>query len=192
MHPFHHFRRFAFGHPHGGRHGGGPFGGHEGGPGGRHGGGRRRVFNANELRLILLKLIEDQPRHGYDLIREIETRSSGAYAPSPGVVYPAMSLMIDMGLARGQETDDARRQLAITDAGRAFLAEHAEDVAALQSRLQALAEVGQRTDSGPVRRAMHNLKAVLQDRLSQPDVDREKLLKAAALIDEAASQIERL
>ncbi|NWM55099.1 PadR family transcriptional regulator, partial [Escherichia coli] len=51
-------------------------------------GGRRRMFDGTELRLILLKLIEEQPRHGYDLIREIEERSGGAYAPSPGVVYP--------------------------------------------------------------------------------------------------------
>ncbi|MFX5622468.1 PadR family transcriptional regulator, partial [Acinetobacter baumannii] len=56
------------------------------GPGGR--GGRRRMFDGSELRLILLKLIADTPRHGYDLIREIESLTGGAYAPSPGVVYP--------------------------------------------------------------------------------------------------------
>ncbi|WP_447514071.1 PadR family transcriptional regulator, partial [Clostridioides difficile] len=56
------------------------------------------MFDGTELRLILLKLIEEQPRHGYDLIREIEERSGGAYAPSPGVVYPTLTMLDDMGL----------------------------------------------------------------------------------------------
>ena len=60
-------------------------------------GGRRRVFDANELRLVLLKLIADQPRHGYDLIRAIEDLTGGSYAPSPGVVYPALSILQDLG-----------------------------------------------------------------------------------------------
>ncbi len=69
-----------------------------GGGGGRGRGGRRRMFDAGELRLVLLKLIADQPRHGYDLIRAIEELTHGAYAPSPGVVYPTLTMLQDMGL----------------------------------------------------------------------------------------------
>ena len=59
------------------------------------GGGRRRMFDGGELRLVLLKLIQDEPRHGYDLIKEIEELTGGAYAPSPGVVYPTLSMLAD-------------------------------------------------------------------------------------------------
>src|SRR5690606_25340682 len=91
-----------FGMGYGAWTGGQHFGGHgrhehgRAGMGGR--GGRRRLFDGGELRLVLLKLIGDQPRHGYDLIREIEDKTGGAYAPSPGVIYPTLTLLADMGL----------------------------------------------------------------------------------------------
>ena len=59
--------------------------------------GRRRVFDSGELQLVLLKLIADQPRHGYELIRAIEELTGGAYVPSPGVIYPTLTLLQDMG-----------------------------------------------------------------------------------------------
>ncbi|SMD11248.1 PadR family transcriptional regulator [Rhizobium sp. RU36D] len=167
------------------------FGGRGMAPRGR-GGERRRVFEGGELRLVLLKLIEEQPRHGYDLIREIENLSGGAYAPSPGVVYPTMTLLIDMGLADEQATDGARKLLGITEAGRTHLAERADEVATAMSRLAALAKISERTDAAPVRRAMDNLKAALQDRLSQANTTRDIQLEVARLIDEAAQKIERL
>ncbi|WP_159952924.1 PadR family transcriptional regulator [Rhizobium sp. 18065] len=176
---------------HGMRHGG-PFGGRpEGGPRGR-GGERRRMFESGELRLVLLKLIEEQPRHGYDLIREIETLSGGAYAPSPGVVYPTMTLLLDMGLADEQASEGPRKLLGITEAGRQHLAERADEVATAMARLTALAKVTERTDAAPVRRAMHNLRAALQDRLALDGVTRETQLEVARILDEAASKIERL
>ena len=72
----------------------------EGGSGGRHGPRRRgRMFEAGELQLLLLFLIADKgkERHGYDLIRSIEEVTGGAYAPSPGIVYPTLTLLQDMG-----------------------------------------------------------------------------------------------
>lgn len=153
---------------------------------------RRRVFDAGELRLVLLKLIAEQPRHGYDLIKEIESRSGGAYAPSPGVVYPTMTLLLDMGFAEEQAGSGARKLLAITDAGRAHLVEQAAAVDTALARLTALAEATERTDPAPVRRALFNLHAVLHNRLSPAGVEKATLLQVAALIDEAASKIERL
>ncbi|WP_147179231.1 MULTISPECIES: PadR family transcriptional regulator [Alphaproteobacteria] len=164
----------------------GPHRGHGRGP------GRRRMFEGGELRLVLLKLIEEQPRHGYDLIREIENRSGGAYAPSPGVVYPTMTLLLDMGLAEEQASEGPRKLLAITQSGREHLADRADEVATAMARLAALAKVSSSTDAAPVRRAMQNLKAALQDRLSQDGVTREVQLEVARLIDEAAGKIERL
>jgi DNA-binding PadR family transcriptional regulator len=161
---------------------------HEGGRGGGRG---RRMFDGSELRLVLLKLIEEQPRHGYDLIREIEERSGGAYAPSPGVIYPTLTMLDDMGLVESK-AEGARKAFAITEAGSAELAEKADEVAALFERLAALGEHHARTSGGPIRRAMGNLRAVLQERLGGSEVDADTLHAVADILDEAARKIERL
>jgi DNA-binding PadR family transcriptional regulator len=166
--------------------------------GGRHGhdddarGPRRRMFDSGELRLVLLKLIADEPRHGYDLIRQIEELTGGAYAPSPGVIYPTLTLLGDMGQIEAQESDGAKKLFAITADGQAELDANADAVEKLIARLTAFGEERQRTDSASVRRAMGNLRQVLMDRLGHRDVDQDTLHAVVALIDEAAQKIERL
>lgn len=152
----------------------------------------RRVFDGGELRLVLLKLIADQARHGYDLIREIETLTGGAYAPSPGIVYPTLTLLDEMDLIAEQQSDGAKKQFAATDAGRQHLAERAEEVDALIARLTEMGEARTRSDSASVRRAMGNLRSVLVHTLGRGDVPTDKLHAIVALIDEAAQKIERL
>ena len=168
----------------------GGWGGDEWGGGGR-GRGRRRMFDAGELRLVLLKLIADQPRHGYDLIREIEELTGGAYAPSPGVVYPTITLLADMGLIEEQVTEGAKKLFAVTTAGTAHLDENKEQVEALFARLAQVGAERERTDVAPVRRAMHNLRSVLQHRLMHEDIG-DTQHEIAALLDEVAQKIERL
>lgn len=155
-------------------------------------GGRRRMFDNGELRLVLLKLVSDQPRHGYDLIREIEALSGGAYAPSPGVVYPTLTLLQDMGLIGEAPADGARKLFDITEAGTAHLAEQADAVEAAMAKLAAMSERSERTDGMQVRRALGNLRESVQIRLSHDDVSAETLHAVTALIDEAAQKIERL
>jgi DNA-binding PadR family transcriptional regulator len=167
--------------------------GRHGGRGQRgEGGGRKRVFDGGELRLVLLKLIADQPRHGYDLIREIEALSGGTYAPSPGVVYPTLTLLQDMGLIDDAPADGARKLFAINETGTAHLAEQAEAVTSAMAKLAAMNARSERTDGMQVRRAMGNLRETLQIRLAQDDVTVETLHAVTALIDEAAQKIERL
>ena len=119
------FRHFGQGRdPRGGSWKHGPFEvgrDYAGGEGGR-GGGRRRMFDSGELRLVLLKLIGDQPRHGYDLIRAIESLSGGAYAPSPGVIYPTLTLLADMGHIDETKGEGARKLFAITESAHAIAA----------------------------------------------------------------------
>ncbi len=187
----HHERRFGprkhgFGHGHRRRFGSGW--GEERGEG--H--GRRRIFDSGELRLVLLKLISDEPRHGYDLIRAIEDLTGGAYVPSPGVVYPALSMLQDLGHIEGTELENSRKAFAITQAGGADLAANAAKVDALFTRLADLAATRNQTDSAPVRRALDNLRAVLRHRLSGEGVRKETPHEVAAIIDEAAQRIERL
>jgi DNA-binding PadR family transcriptional regulator len=155
-------------------------------------GGRRRVFDSGELRLVLLKLIEEAPRHGYDLIREIEERTGGAYAPSPGVIYPTLTLLGDMGLIEETKSEGAKKQFAITEAGTAELAAKADEVTALLNRLAEMGKQRAKTDGAPIRRAMGNLRAVLQNRLVNDDVTANTLHDVAAILDEAAQKIERL
>lgn len=160
---------------------------------GERGRGRsRRRFDSGELRLVLLHLISDSPRHGYDLIREIEDRTGGAYAPSPGVIYPTLTLLEDMGLIGEQQSEGAKKLFAITEAGTAHLAEHAEQVKAVMERLDQIGEVRQRSDRSSVRRAMGNLRQVLVNRLSAGDADEDTVHRMVALIDEAAQKIEKL
>lgn len=160
--------------------------------GGGEGGGRRRVFDGSELRLLLLMLIEEQPRHGYDLIREIEARTGGAYAPSAGVVYPTLTLLADMGLIEEQASEGAKKLYAVTAAGRAHIEENAAMVAEIVRRITEIGAMREKTDGAPIRRAMGNLRTALQQRLSGDDSTADTLHKAAAILDEAAQKIERL
>ena len=181
------FRSHGFGR---GRDGEGRDGGGRGdGRGGPRG---RRMFDSGELRLVLLKLIADEPRHGYDLIRQVEELTGGAYAPSPGVVYPTLTLLDDMGLIEARQAEGAKKLFAVTDAGTAHLSEQAELVAALMARLSDVGAERARTDSASVRRAMGNLREVLIHRLRQDEVAKDTLHAIVALIDDAAQKIERL
>ena len=90
----------------------------------RHGagrGGNGRFFDYGELRHVVLALLEEQPRHGYDIIRAIDQRTGGAYCPSPGVIYPTLALLQDVGHVRAETADGARNRYQITPDGRALL-----------------------------------------------------------------------
>jgi DNA-binding PadR family transcriptional regulator len=160
--------------------------------GGEEDGRRRRMFDGGELKLVLLKLIEEAPRHGYDLIREIEERTGGAYAPSPGVVYPTLTLLSEMGLIEEQQAEGSKKMFAITNAGQAHLTEREEEVDALFARLADLGSMRARASGGPIRRAMRNLKSALGERLGREEVDSDVLHQVAAILDEAVQKIERL
>src|SRR3954447_16107929 len=109
--------------------------GWSGGRGSRRYPGRKRMFESGELRLVLLKLIADEPRHGYDLIRAIEELTGGEYAPSPGVVYPTLTLLQDMGLIEEAAVEGSRKPFQVTDDGRKQIEERAEEIEGLFERL---------------------------------------------------------
>jgi DNA-binding PadR family transcriptional regulator len=185
-------RGFAFGGP-----GGWPFGGDFGeefgfGGGGGRRGRRGRMFESGELRLVLLKLIADQPRHGYDLIRAVEELTHGSYAPSPGVIYPTLTMLQDMGLIQEAAADGARKAFAITPEGEAHLAERGEEVEALFARLDDAGEGKRRAGGRPIKRAVGNLLSALWHRVAAEDMSEERLHEIAAILDDAAQKIERL
>jgi DNA-binding PadR family transcriptional regulator len=189
--PHHHGGGAGFIHR---RHRGGwgtPFGGWGEENAGRRG-RSRRVFDSDELKLVLLKLVSEEPRHGYDLIRAIEELTGGAYSPSPGVVYPTLTLLSEMGHIREDQSEGSRKTYAITPDGQAFLDARKTEVTALMARLAELASERARFDGAPIKRAMMNLRAVLMHRLGQDEPKPELLHAVTAIIDDAAQRIERL
>jgi DNA-binding PadR family transcriptional regulator len=164
-----------------GRHGGQP------GRGGRRG---ARLFDYGELRLLVLALIADAPAHGYELIRTIEERFGGGYTPSPGVIYPTLSWLEDMGYA-SVERNGGRKSYVISEEGKAFLS---ENQAAADALFQRAGDEGQgrRGRSMQVMRAMHNLKTALRLRLASGSVDEAAIDAIAAAIDEAAQKIGKI
>ena len=161
--------------------------------GGRGRGRRaRRMFEGGELRLVLLKLIADEPRHGYDLIRAIEELTGGEYAPSPGVVYPTLTLLQDMGQVEEAAGEGARKPFQITDEGTAHLAEREDEVEALFERLSDLKPREEHSAGPAIGRAVRNLMTALRHRVSRDGLDDELLHEIAAILDEAAQRIERV
>ncbi|WP_041787162.1 PadR family transcriptional regulator [Rhodomicrobium vannielii] len=173
----HHDRRG--GSRHGGDH---PFGGRRG----RHG----RPLEQGDLRWLVLDLIGEQPRHGYEIIKAIEDAFNGAYTPSPGVIYPTLTLLEETGLIVG-ETQGAKKLYSLTDQGRAELAARVQEVTAVRGRLE---EARARFGANPAPemiRAMDNLRAAVQVRLSKGPLSPEAVQVITGALDRAASEIER-
>jgi len=164
-----------------------------GGPGGGRGGprGRRGMFKPGELRLVLLKLIADQPRHGYDLIQSIEEMTHGDYAPSPGVVYPTLTMLQDMGFIEEKAAEGTRKAFSVTAEGAAHLEERREEVEGLIERLTEHGERQRRAGGAPISRAVGNLLSALWHRVQREGVEEETLHQIAEILDEAARKVER-
>ena len=172
----------------GGR-GGGKFG-----FGGGHPGRRGKRFSGDELRLMVLGLLaEEAPQHGYQLIRAFADRSGDVYSPSPGVLYPLLSVLADMALVDEVAAEgSSRRRFALTDAGRAEAEARKDEIEASFQRLASLADTAGQADAAPVRRAMMNLRTAAIQRLTRDGADPETAFSIAAILDEAAQRIERL
>lgn len=184
-------------HHHGGRRfGRHPFGGMGmgRGMGGPRGEGREgrggRIIGHGDLRLVVLALIEEQPRHGYELIKALEERTGGAYRPSPGVIYPTLSLLEDEGLIRPSEPDAARKLYELTDEGRAELEKTRDVVSRLMDRI---GQAGEGADGVRPRilRARANLDFALKARLSRRPIAPEEIDRIIAILDDTAAAIEK-
>jgi DNA-binding PadR family transcriptional regulator len=161
---------------------------------GRHHGGHHRhtgrLFDYGELRLVVLSLIHEQPRHGYDLMRAIEERMGGSYSPSPGVIYPTLSWLEDSGYATTETESAGRKRYRITTEGEAFLAANRAAIDALFSRIGPPGGGRYRGVPTPVLRGMENLKLALRLRLKQGAFDDATVSKIAAALDAAAHAVE--
>jgi len=158
-------------------------------------GGRRhgKRFAGEELRLLVLARLAEGPMHGYQVIRALAEKSGEAYSPSPGVLYPLLTMLQDMELvAEAGDPGSSRRSFALTDVGRAELEAGNAMLEQAEARLAAMAENAARTDGGPVKRAMINLRTATMQRLDRADAPDTLVFDIAAILDAAAQQIERL
>jgi DNA-binding PadR family transcriptional regulator len=189
------------------RHGGGSLWGGRG----DHGYGdddnfmRGRKFSGDDLQLMLLALIAEAPRHGYELIKALETRSNGFYAPSPGMVYPALTYLEELGFVTVQQEGN-RKRYEISEAGRGHLAANQDQVDMLLAKLSFVAHkmesmrrayTAQDEDEGDggrdarwhpkLRQAKYALKLAL---LRRVDADENEHLRVAEILLRAAAEIE--
>ncbi|HET7412482.1 MAG TPA: PadR family transcriptional regulator, partial [Pararhizobium sp.] len=166
-----------------------PSGRHYGhGRGGRH---RHRLFDYGELRLLLLAMIAERPWHGYELIKAIEERFGGSYTPSPGVIYPTLAWLDDMGYAAIEPTDGGRKRYHITAEGEAFLVANRAAADELLSRVGRSGADGGGPVPAPVVRAMENLKLAMRLRLRRGPLDQAAAETISAALDAAAQAVER-
>lgn len=150
---------------------------------------RRRRFGAEALKILLLHLLKQEPRHGYDLIKAIENLSAGLYSPSPGMIYPMLNMLADEGLISEVTGEEGRRRYAITDAGHAALdAADAQLKDALQ-RLADMARCSSTDDREPLREAMHDLRTAVRERMREAEAHAERAEAIAAILREAAETI---
>jgi DNA-binding PadR family transcriptional regulator len=194
-HPF--FRGPFFGHarPHG--HdadepawGWPPFGG-RGRPWGR-GGRAERLFDRGDLKYVILDLLWERPRHGYDIIRALEERFHGLYSPSPGTVYPTLQLLEDQDYVTSSQ-QDGKKVYTLTDAGRAFLAERTETLAAIRARTEA----GRGSDAhAELRALMDELRDLAQTVFTRASrralEDPEKVRRLRGVVARARAEIDAI
>ena len=152
----------------------------------------RRLFEQGDLRFVILHLLAEKPRHGYEIIKAIEDQVGGTYSPSPGVIYPTLTLLEELGYVTVQASADGAKKLhEITAEGKAFLAENRK---ALEPLLARMAEASRAAGDGPapqILRAMENLRLALRMRMARGPLSEEQVQAITTALDAAATQVER-
>jgi DNA-binding PadR family transcriptional regulator len=177
-----------YNHGHGGFHGpfhrwrsrGASFGDREG-----------RMFDGGELRLAILALVAEKPRYGYEIIKELGERVGGEYSPSPGVVYPTLTMLEEMGYASAGQDQAGRKLYTLTPEGEKVLADNKAQIDAIFARF---GESDERRFAGFIstKRAVDNLRAVVRSRLRGRAATPDQLQAIVDALDAAAKTIERI
>jgi DNA-binding PadR family transcriptional regulator len=188
-------------HEFGGRHEHG-FEGRGGFEGRHHGGGRgwlghgfgghrERLFDAGDLKLVILKLLSEQPSYGYQLIKTMEQRLAGGYTPSAGVVYPTLTLLEEEGLATSS-TENGKKVYSVTQEGLSYLEENKRRLEQLFERLEEAGRGFARGRSPELMKAFMNLRGAVVARVSRDSITAEQIQKITDAINAAAKAIDEL
>ena len=152
-------------------------------------GGTRRVVRKGELKFVLLRLLSDEPMHGYELMRRLEEESGGLYTPSPGSVYPTLQLLEDQGYVSSTQ-EDGKRVYRLTSLGRDFLREHRSRTRDIFGRFVNMGERFTGSAMRDVTRSFIHLAQVSFERATGGQGDPETLARVKSILDCAAREIE--
>ena len=172
---------------------GGPFG-----EGFRHGGlrgerrGGERMFDAGDVRLVVLKLLSEQPSYGYQLIKTMEERLCGGYTPSAGVIYPTLTMLEEEGLTAATTSENGKKVYSVTPEGSEYLAANRERIEELFARLDEAGRGFRRGRSPEIMRAFMNLRGAVAMRLHRERVTREEIRKITEAVNAAAKAIDEM
>lgn len=159
-----------------GRSRGGPFGG-------------GRMFDQGHLKFVILRLLEEKPRHGYEIIKEIEERFGGTYSPSPGTVYPTLTLLEDLGYARAMPEESGKKIYEITDEGRKHLAENQPLTDDIFSKIEEFAQSIFGEPMMDVNRGLKNVASAIYG-AKRSGRTAEQVKKIREILDQAAKDID--
>lgn len=153
-------------------------------------GGRERLFDAGELKLVILKLLGEQPSYGYQLIKTMEERLAGGYTPSAGVIYPTLTLLEEEGLASSSVADGNKKVYTLTDEGRQFVEANKERIGEVFERIATVEERFKRRRSPELMEAFANLRHAVMGRMWRRNITPEQVTKIAQAINAAAKIVE--
>lgn len=155
------------------------------------GGGSGRMFGQGDLKFVILRLLADKPRHGYEIIKALEDQSGGTYTPSPGAVYPTLQLLEELGHARAVDEGGGRKIYEITDEGRTHLAQHRTTADDVFERVSSAAGAGAEA-FGELAGAFGALGRAAFRSASRTRADREKVRAIRQILERAEHDIEAL
>jgi len=164
------------------------------GPKGRHHqrGRMGRVFEQGDLKYVILRLLEEKPRHGYEIIKELEDRFGGAYSPSPGTVYPTLTMLEDLGYAKVARDAGGRKVYEITLEGSAYLKEHSTTVDSIFERIARFVEGVLDAPMSEVNNAFRRVGRAAYGHAAKNVNDSAKLQRVKEILERAAADLEAL
>lgn len=152
---------------------------------------REKVLDAGDIHLLILHFLSQGTVHGYEIIKRVEDLSKGEYAPSPGIIYPNLSLLEKQEYISSSGPLVGRKAFSLTPAGLLHLQENETDLQNIISRFSLLAIMVENRSLPEVDRAIHNIKMALNTRLSCPSLSKATLYAIIDALDEAAKKIEQ-
>lgn len=155
-----------------------------------HSGRRGRLFEAGRMKLLVLHLIQQSPKHGYEIIKEISDLVGDGYTPSAGTIYPTLTNLEEMNFISLQDAE--RKQYQVTQLGEAYMQEQQSKLDELLEKLRLRREIHNNDQLIEIHRAMENLKTALRLKLNTADLQQEQIYQIAEKIDQAAIAIGRL
>lgn len=183
------------GHGHGERcHGEGRHGhGNESQKGRGRGKGLRRLFDHGDLHIMVLSLVAKKPSYGYEIIKDIQEASNGLYVPSPGVIYPTLTLLEEQGFLESQIVERNRKSFTITPEGAAHLAQNKETEAVIARKLAKARDMQQGSNlAEDIEMAVSRFKALLRHKMVLKQLNEEQTRQIASIINDAVKQIEEV